>query len=103
MAKSTKTNSEKTSSPKSDAKFPHADRAAGGDQCEVCSDPIEKNKIRIGIKRAVYVHPGCVGNAGVDRDAVVKSIRTSSELRPAEIKETLDRIKSGIKMADSDF
>jgi hypothetical protein len=88
--------------------FPYADKApTGRAKCIQCSQPIEKDSVRIAIEREIdtgamvtkgagYMHPKCVtayveANAG-DKDELVEGLRQNSRLRPADLDQALAEI-----------
>ncbi|HEY5945856.1 MAG TPA: hypothetical protein VIV40_10210, partial [Kofleriaceae bacterium] len=81
--------------------FPYADKApTGRAKCIQCSQPIEKDSVRVAIEREIdtgamvtkgagYMHPKCVAayeeaNGG-DKDALVEGLRQNSRLVPADL------------------
>jgi hypothetical protein len=81
--------------------FPYADKApTGRARCIQCSQPIDKDTVRVAIEREIdtgamvtkgagYMHPGCVvayleANSG-DKDELVDGLRQNSRLVPAEL------------------
>ncbi len=81
--------------------FPYADKApTGRAKCIQCSQPIEKDSIRIAIEREIdtgamvtkgagYMHPKCVAayvdaNGG-DKDDLVEGVRANSRLAAADL------------------
>ncbi len=88
--------------------FPYADKApTGRARCIQCSQPIEKDSIRIAIEREIdtgamvtkgagYMHPKCVvayveANGG-DKDDLVEGVRANSRLVPADLDAVIAEI-----------
>lgn len=85
--------------------FPFADKApTGRAKCIQCSQPIEKDSVRVAIEREIdtgamvtkgagYLHPKCVAayleaNGG-DKDEMVEGLRQNSRLVPADLDAVL--------------
>jgi poly [ADP-ribose] polymerase len=81
--------------------FPFADKApTGRAKCIQCSQPIDKDSIRIAVEREIdtggmvqkaarYMHPACVTAnleaSGEDKDALLEGLRANSRLQAADI------------------
>jgi poly [ADP-ribose] polymerase len=81
--------------------FPYADKApTGRAKCIQCSQPIDKDTIRVAIEREIdtgamvtkgagYMHPKCVvaytEANGLDKDDLVEGVRANSRLVPADL------------------
>lgn len=88
--------------------FPYADKApTGRARCIQCSQPIEKDSIRIAIEREIdtgamvtkgagYMHPKCVvayvEASGGDKDDLVEGVRANSRLVPADLDAAIAEI-----------
>jgi hypothetical protein len=85
--------------------FPFADKApTGRAKCIQCSQPIEKDSVRVAIEREIdtgamvtkgagYLHPKCVAayleaNGG-DKDEMIEGLRQNSRLVPADLDAVL--------------
>lgn len=81
--------------------FPYADKApTGRARCIQCSQPIEKDSVRVAVEREIdtgamvtkgagYMHPRCVvayleANGG-DKDEMIEGLRQNSRLVPADL------------------
>jgi hypothetical protein len=88
--------------------FPYADKApTGRAKCIQCSQPIEKDSIRVAIEREIdtgamvtkgagYMHPKCVvayveANGG-DKDDLVEGVRHNSRLVPGDLESAIAEI-----------
>ena len=88
--------------------FPFADKApTGRAKCIQCSQPIDKDSVRVAIEREIdtgamvtkgagYLHPKCVGayleaNGG-DKDEMVEGLRQNSRLVPADLDAVIAEI-----------
>jgi hypothetical protein len=88
--------------------FPYADKApTGRARCIQCSQPIDKDTVRIAIEREIdtgamvtkgagYMHPGCVAAyleaQGGDKDELVEGVRQNSRLVAADLDAAIEQI-----------
>ena len=88
--------------------FPYADKApTGRARCIQCSQPIDKDSVRIAIEREIdtgamvtkgagYMHPGCVAAyleaQGGDKAELVEGVRQNSRLVPADLDAAIEQI-----------
>lgn len=88
--------------------FPYSDKApTGRAKCMQCSQPIDKDSLRVAVEREIetgamvtksagYLHPACVApyveaNGG-DRAELVEGVRQNSRLVPADLDRVLAEI-----------
>jgi hypothetical protein len=88
--------------------FPYSDKApTGRAKCLQCSQPIDKDSLRVAIEREIdtgamvtksagYLHPACVtayveANGG-DKDELVSGVRENSRLVPADLDSVIAQI-----------